>query len=211
METLKDFFSYEMDSSNVDNVIENLSRQMKVIHEHGLVIPSLTCDSISFDNNFSFESMSRSYNFEEEKKENIVSLSKIMIGAYISIGSGFRDFSSVDSKWFSDNLDDICSSVAMSEYNREYLSSIFLSNSTEYYSDFLDKYRQRESLSSKGNVQTYSKVLRNAASEFYQDQSLLPPESISEEKKNATINIIFYPLLIGSTLIFALIILLLNM
>lgn len=211
METLKDYFSYEMDSSNVDSVFENLSRQMKVIHEHGLVIPTLSCDSISFNNNFSFEAMSKPINFEQEKKENIISLSKIMIGAYISIGSGFRDFSSVDSKWFSDNIDDICSSVAMSDYNTEYLSSLFLSNSNEYYSDFLDKYRQRESLNSRGNVQTYSKVLKNAASEFYQDQSILPPESISEEKKNASINIIFYPLLVGSTLIIALILLLLNM
>ncbi len=211
METLKDYFSYEMDSSNIDGVIENLSRQMKIIHEHGLVIPSLSCDSVSFDNNFSFESMSKPINFEVEKKENIIALCKIMIGAYISIGSGFRDFSSLDSKWFSDNIGDICSSVAMSDYNTEYLSSIFLSGGDEYYSDFLDKYRQRERLSSRGSVQTYTKALRNAASEFYQDQSLLPPESISEEKKNASINIIFYPLLVGSTLIFALIVLLLNM
>lgn len=211
METLKDYFSYEVDSSNVDDVIESLSRQLKMIHERGAVIQPLSCDSIVYDNKFYFDSLSKPVDFESEKKENIVTLSKIMIGAYLSIGAGFRDFSNIDSKWFFENIDDICSSVGMSEYNKEYLASIFLSNNSLYYSDFMDNYRQKERLQSSGNVQTYSKVLRTAASELYQDQSLLPPESISEEKKNATINIIFYPLLIGASMVFALILLLLNM
>lgn len=211
METLKDYFSYEVDSSNVDRIIEDLSRQLKMIHERGAVIRPLSCDSIVYDNKFYFDSLNKPVDFNSEKKENILTLSKIMIGAYMSVGAGFRDLSCVDSKWFAENIEDICSSVGISEYNKEYLMSIFLSNSNLYYCDFLDNHRQKERLQGSGNIQTYTKVLRTAASELYQDQSLLPPESISEEKKNASINIIFYPLLVGSIMIFALVILLLNM
>ena len=71
--------------------------------------------------------------------------------------------------------------------------ALFENGSNEYYCDYLERVKQNEALGGKGNVRAYKKVLSNAASELYDD----PEDDLDLDKKVASISSLFYPLLIG--------------
>ena len=200
---LGEYFSYNDENSNISNVFEELSRQLKIIHSHNMVVPYLNSKTISCEDDFRFTGMDEPYNFELQKRENIRSLAKLMLGTYLSAGTGFKDFSSVDDEWFSDNIEDISKSITADNYYSEYFENIFVNGSEDYYSDFVDKKRQDADLNKKSNLNGFKKVLRNAASNLYEEEDEYQVEDV---KKNASINSIFYPLLIGSLLLITLLI-----
>lgn len=196
METLKDYFSYENDIDEVSGIFENLSRQLKIIHSKDMYVPNLSSKEIIVDDDVSFENMTFSENIEADKRKNILSLAKIMIGTYLSINTGFKDFSSVDDKWFLDNLDSIFETINVENFDKDYFSSIFLEGNNTYYSEYLDRKRQGEVLQGTSNVQGYRKVLRNAGSSLYQEMD----DQIDIREKNANLQTNFNPLLIGFSL-----------
>lgn len=203
METLSQYFLYNNDYSNIKNIFVNLSRQLKIIHEHGMIIPNLNSESIVVDDDFSFSTMEGTDNFSLDQRKNMISFAKIILGTYLSLPNGFKDFSNVNDEWFVNNINDICSSIADENFDSQYFKSIFLEGSNEYYSDYIDRKNQEESLSSKSNIQGYKKVLANAASKLYQEQ-VFDEEDLSIDQKKASINSIFYPLLVGGILLFTL-------
>ena len=201
METLNQYFAYSDDYSNINNIYINLSRQLKIIHEHSMVVPNLTGESVVYDEDFSFTAMEPSDNFEVDKRQNIVSLGKIMLGAYLSLSTGYRDFSGVDDEWFSSNIDSICSSITSDEFESQYYIDVFSNGSNDYYCDYVDRVKQNESLGAQSNVQGFKKVLKTAASSLYQEQVFDEEDDLSIERKSASLNTIFYPLLIGGFLL----------
>lgn len=202
METLESYFLYEKSSSNIKNIFENLSRQLKIIHSHGMTVSNISSNSIILNgDNFSFQEMERPMEneFESEKKRNIVTLAKMMIGAYLSVGNGYRDFSQVDDKWFINNIEEINSAIIDEGYDKSYYSQLF-NGSFEYYSDYLDRMKQNNSISGKENVNKYAKVLRTSSSNLYEDQSDTNDYS-DIESKSASISSYFYPILIGVSIL----------
>ena len=73
---------------------------------------------------------------------------------------------------------------------------IILDGEDIYYCDYMEKIKNNGGLS---NGLVYKKVLSNAGSKYYQDQSEIPTSSI--ENKSAFINYLFYPVLVLSIVI----------
>ena len=204
MVDLGDYFSYNSDLSNVSLIFENLSRQLKVIHSHMMVVPKLSSKSISYDDGVQFETMIEPYNFELQKRENIVSFGKLMLGTYLSLGTGFKDFSFVEDEWFANNISDITKAITSDNFYPEYFEQLFLNGSNEYYCDFIDRKRQEEALNNRSNINGFKKVLNTAASSLYEEEE--SQEEFNDYQKNASISSIFYPLLIGGVLLVTLLI-----
>ena len=202
---LGEYFSYNDENTDISSIFEELSRQLKIIHSHEMVVPNLSSKSISCDDDYRFVDIDEPYNFELQKKENIRSLAKLMLGTYLSIGNGFKDFSFVDDEWFSKNITDILKSISTDNFYDDYFESVFVDGNNEYYSDFIDRKRQDEDLNHRSNINGFKKVLRTAASSLYEEEEYQE----NDIQKNASINSIFYPLLIGSSLLITLLIVLL--
>ena len=202
METLSDYFSYNNDYSDIEKIYYNLSKKMKIIHESGKVIPNFSSSAIVFDDGFDYARTQEASNFEAQKKENILSFSKLFLGTYLSLSTGFRDFSGVSNEWFIDNIYDICSAITAENFHDEYFTSIFSNESSEYYCDYLDKKRQASNLNGRSAINSYSKVLRNSASAFYQPaDEETNNDFFDPNNKAALVNELFYPILLFCSLI----------
>ena len=205
METLNQYFTYENDYTNLNSIFINLSRKLKSVHEDNLIVPELTGDTISYDDDsFSFTYIEETDNVSINKRRNIISLAKIILGAYLSLSTGYKDFSSVNDEWFLDNLEDICSTITSDNFDANYFRELFLEGKDEYYCDYYDRKKQNESLSEKSNIQGYKKVLKTAASSLYQEQVFDEEDDLNIDKKTASVSLMFYPLLVGGLITFAL-------
>lgn len=194
METLNQYFSYNHDYSELSRIFSMLYSNLRVIHDNGMYVPNISADNILYDGKFSFDSMSLFYNADLNKRENIVSLTKLFLGTYLSLSTGFRDFSSVNIEWFSNNMESIKSIVSDEDFSPDYFSSVLFDGQNVYYDEFLKKKAQNSDLNSRSSKRGYAKVLANAGSRFYEDQT----EEIEEnpfDRKTAYINFIFYPVL----------------
>lgn len=195
METMRDYFSYNRDYNNLPDIFNSLYKKLNIIHDNGMCVPRISSDNIFYDEDFSFDNMVLADNIELRKRENIIDLSKLFLGTYLSLSTGFKDFSFVDTEWFSNNLDSINSSITSDNFYPEYFSSVFFEGKNNYYHDFLENVRRKEELNSMSNNKTYKKILSNAASGvysgYYDEQ-----EQIIEKKPSAYINTLLYPTLI---------------
>ena len=196
MNTLRAYYTYEQEFDSISELYENLSRQLKIIHSNNMVVSDITSDEIYLGDSMAFKPVKDLENFEVKKRENILSFAKLMIGTYLSLKTGFKDFSHVEDQWFIDNFDSIFSAINEENFDKEYFELIFKEGKNYYYSDYLDRKRQSESLEGKSNIQGYKKVLRTAGSELYQNLE----DEIEIKEKNANIHISFNPLLIGISL-----------
>lgn len=201
METMNQYFSYNKDYSQLPVIFGSLYRKMRIIHDNGMYVSSINSSSIIHDADFSFSSMALADNFELRKRENIVDLTKLFLGTYLSLSTGFRDFSSVDTEWFSNNINDINSVITSDDFYPEYFTSVLLEGENTYYDEFIEKKKQNDSLNSMNNKKGYKKVLNNSGSKLYQDQSEVFDEELPIERKSAYINFLFYPTLIICSMI----------
>lgn len=204
METLNQYFSYNKDYNDMINAYRVLYKKMKIIHDNGMQVPYIDSNHILYDGSFSFDSMVLSQNIEVGRRENLLSLTKLFLGTYLSLSTEFRDFSQVDDEWVSTNLNSINDSITEEYYPKEYFSSVLLNGENLYYSDYLDKIEKENSYNTISNKNSYKKVLTNVGSSLYQDNSMnmdIDNEVSSIEKKSAFINIMFYPVLIISVLL----------
>lgn len=204
METLHTYFLYNKEHPRMNSIFEDLSSQLETIHDKNMVVANLTSEGIihSDEDSFYFESVVPSDNFEEDKKSNIKDFSKLVLGTFLSLEIGFRDFSKIDDSWMKDNCDDICDSIDSDIFESDYFKNTIVKGKEEYYHDYLNNKKQNEDLSGKGNVQSHKKVLANAASQFYKD--MYEDEPIEKEKKSASLSTIFFPLLLGFSIVFLL-------
>ena len=211
MQTLYDFFCYNDDYYEAEHIFLNLSKRLKEIHDNNKIVLNLSSKSIIFDENVDFALQDEPTNFEVQKRENIIDFAKLMLGTFLSLSTGFRDFSNVSTEWFSENINDICSSITIDNFPNEYFTNLFSGGNNEYFSDFILKMKQEESLQGKGNVNSYKKVLSNSASNFYAPSYEENENNnlFDSSQKSALINKLFYPILLGCSL--ALIVLLIKL
>lgn len=201
MENLNDYFLYNYDGNGLSGLFDAISDKMKEIHEGNRYVANLSSLSIMYDgSNFSFGGIEPSYNQQYDKRRNIVGLAKLMLGSYLSVANGFKDFSEVDDNWFIQNIDDICSNISDDDFEPDYFYAVFTEGSNEYYSDFLDRLRQNASIGGKANTNVYAKVLSNGAGRLYSGEDEEKEVETTVEKKTAHVMPIFYPLLIGLSL-----------
>jgi hypothetical protein len=208
METLHNYFIYNKDYPRMNSIFKDLSSKLEAIHDKNMIVSNLTSNGIIHDDNdsFFFETVVPSNNFEEDKKRNILDFSKLILGAFLSLEIGFRDFSKIDDSWVKDNCEEICDSIKSEEFESDYFKKVISNGKEEYYHDYLNNKRQNEELSGKGNVQSHKKVLANAASQFYMDMYKDENETQvdNNEKKSASLSTIFFPILLGFSIVFLL-------
>ena len=195
---LEELFLYDKDV-DLSEIYENLSRQLKVMHSNNIVVKNMNSYNIMYDKDISFNEYGQSDNFEKEKQDNIVTLSKIMLGFLLSKNNTFRDYSNINTEWFIDNFDNIFSIINEENFDKEYFHSVLIDKESTYYSDYLDYKRNKEELSGKSNVQGYKKVLKTAASSLYSDDSYEDNNDIKD--KSAMISTAFNPILISGIII----------
>ena len=125
---------------------------------------------------FMFSSIAKSSNIDKDITSNIKNLSKLAIGAFISIDNGFCDYTNLDNNYIKKYFDE------MSYYipNSEYFRSIVTENDViMYYSDFISQ----KNSGGKGNA--VQKVKANSYGKMY----------VNDEEA-AFVQIVLYPVLI---------------
>ena len=126
METLREHFSYEKDFDELPELFESLSRQLRIIHSNNMIIPRLNSDEIIMGGSMSYNPVRQEDINQNEKRRNLLDLNKIMIGTYLSLETGFRDFSQVDDNWFLENFDSIFDTIHHENFDKEYFYSVLL-------------------------------------------------------------------------------------
>ena len=103
-ETLRQYLTYNKDSDLIDDIFLKLDNQMKYLHGKGYFVSELNSDTILLDESydepaFVFSAISKSSNKEQDFKKNIVDLSKLAIGAFISSENGFCDYTKMSDNY----------------------------------------------------------------------------------------------------------------
>ena len=186
-ETLRQYLTYNKDADVIENVFINLDRQLKYLHQNGYCVSELNSDTIVFEpgtyssnqneGTFMFASIAKSNNDNIDFAHNILDLSKLAIGAYISTENGFCDYSKLSTDYIRKYFDEI----AVYLPNGEYFKDVVVDNNFDYYNDYL----QKSSGNSRNNSMQKAKV--NAYGKMY-----VP------EDNAAFIQIVFYPVIIIS-------------
>ena len=202
MATLNSYFAYSDDYSEINNIYDKLSLELKKIHENGLIVSNYSSNNIEYgENGLSFNTISRPVNYEVEKRKNIVSNAKLMLGTYLSLSTGFTDFSSFPDEFFFNKIDEICSSITSDNFYPEYFYEVFKEGKNEYFCDFLARKKQERALNGASNVNSYKKVLTNAASSLYYDNEEVVDSALDPNVKQANVHSLFYPILVVSSLL----------
>ena len=192
METLREHFTYEQVAlEEVPEKFKELSETLEEIHSKGAVVKPLNSDTTIY-NSKEFTNISYPSNFELERKANILSLGKLMVGCFVSSGTGFKDFSDIDTDWFRNNTDTIFDCFHYKDFDRDYFEPLFNGNE-EYYSDYIDKKRQAARLKGTAIEQSNARVLakRNGSIPAIEGRE----EDYMEEAARVHMN--FNPLIIG--------------
>ena len=186
-ETLRQFLTYNKDINEVEEIFINLNEQLKRLHQSGYCVGELNSDTItlqddnySFPNqqkNFVFESIVKSHNKANDIRDNIVDLSKLAIGAYMSVEHGFCDYTALSTEYIKKNFNDISYFLP----NSNYFSSVIIDDMCFYYSDYI----QLESGNKRSN--NYQKTKANNYGKMY-----------AYEDDAAFIQIVFYPVILIS-------------
>ena len=201
METIKSYFSYNDDYSKISKIYYNLSLSLKDIHNDGKVVSNLSSDTSLVGDKYGYSTVDDPVSYEAEKRKNVVSFSKMMLGTYLSLSTGFTDFSQVPDDFFFNNIEEICDSITADNFYPEYFYGVFKEGKNEYFCDFIERKKQEQALNGRSNVNSYKKVLSNAASSLYYDQSEEEFDVDDPNKKQALVHTLFYPMLIVGSLI----------
>jgi len=148
-ETLRQYLSYNKSVDGIEQIFCNLDTQMKYLHKKGYYVKDLNSDTILLEEygvpsknrpaSFSFSSIERLHDMKNVS-DNIVDLSKLMIGAFISVENGFCDYTNLEHNYIKKYFEE------MSYYipNADYFRNVILNNDTSmYYSDFILENAQR--------------------------------------------------------------------
>lgn len=157
-----------------------------------MYVPTLDSEHILYDDGkFSFGEMDTSHS-KDNIRGNIVSLTKLFLGTYISIPTGFRDFSSVPTEWFLENMPDISGSITDESFDFLYFDNVLVNGQNVYYNSYVDNIKRLDDVGSMSNVRGYKKVLSNAASKFYEDQSVENGNNNDSEIKKVLLFISYF-------------------
>lgn len=144
-ETLRQYLTYNKQINEIAQIFYNLDSQLKYLHSKGYCVGELNSDSILLETNknsspnnqslFIFSSIVRVQNAEQDFSRNIIDLSKLAVGAFISIENGFCDYTNLDSSYIRKYFDEMAIYVP----NADYFRNVIIDNDTTmYYSDFVN-------------------------------------------------------------------------
>lgn len=179
-ETLRQYLTYNKDSDLIDDIFLKLDNQMKYLHGKGYFVSELNSDTILLDESydepaFVFSAISKSSNKEQNFKKNIVDLSKLAIGAFISSENGFCDYTKMSDNYLKRYFNEI--SYYLPHPN--YFESVLVEGRFSYYSDYV----RSQGGNSKSNSMVKTKT--NEYGKLY-----------ASNEEAAFIKIVFYPVVI---------------
>jgi len=186
-ETLRQYLTYNRDVNEINEIFVNLDRQLKYLHQRGYCVSDLSSDSIILESNkfsspdnknvFMFSSITRTNNSVKDYSDNVEALSKIAIGAFMSVENGFCDYSQLSTEYIRKYFGEI----SMYLPNSEYFAKIIQDGDISYYSDYI----QMTTGNSRNNT-----IQKRKATEY--GKMYVPEEDA------AFIQIVFYPVIIIS-------------
>lgn len=187
-ESLRQYLTYNKDVDSINNIFISLYDQMKYLHQNGFYISELNSDTIFWEEEnelkngqqpeFTFTAISRSKNETNDFSKNILDLTKLAVGAFISVENGFCDYTKMSTEYIKRYLSDISYYLPNSDYFENVLQN---GNTNEYYSDFLKKGQN----AGKNNA-----IVKTKATEY--------GKMYSSYDEAAFIRIVFYPVIIIS-------------
>lgn len=188
-ETLRQYLTYNKDTSNIEKIFIDLDNQLKYIHSQGFCVSELNSDSIIMEESynssymglpkFSFSSISRFGDVAKDVSNNITDLSKLAIGAYISVENGFCDYSQLSTNYIKQYFNEILFYLP----NASYFKGVMIDNDISYYNDYI----QMNSGNSKSDSR--QKSYTNAYGKMY-----------TPDDDAAFIQLVFYPVIIISVI-----------
>ena len=191
-ETLRQYLTYNKETNEIEQIFYNLDNQLKYLHSQGYYVGKLNSDTILLETNrnslqngqtlFMFSTIAKSKNIDKDISNNIIELSKLAIGAFISRENGFSDYSGLDASYLRKYFDEMAFYIPNSEY---YRNVIIDNDTTMYYSDFVN------SKISEGKNNSRQMIKSNNYGKMY-----------VQDEEAAFIKIIFYPILIITVITF---------
>lgn len=184
-ESLRQYLSYNKDMEEINRIFINLDHQMKYLHQRGYCIGELNSDTIVLENErdnekvFSFSSIVRSNDPTSDYSSNIMDLTKLAMGAFLSGENGFCDYSQLSTDYIRKYFGEIKPFLPNKDYFEDVIMSPFASS---YYSDYvvnMDLGRARSNSIQKTKATQYGKMYTN-------------------DEEAAFIQLIFYPVIIIS-------------
>ena len=131
--------NYEVD---INDVFLNLYKKLKIINSNGLKVANLDAKHINMNDEGTFKFEDHYLLADPEDNSNLISLTKMFLGAYYNKGSNFKDLSNHSTDRIIDNLDDISDTINDDSYDREYFERVF-DGEIIYYQDYLDKKKDK--------------------------------------------------------------------
>lgn len=188
-ESLRQYLSYNKDMEEINRIFVNLDNQMKYLHQKGYCIGELNSDSIVLEQSkydtdsnesvFMFSSIVKSLNPTQDYLSNIVDLTKLAMGAFLSSENGFCDYSQLSTDYIKKYFSEIRNYLP----NKEYFEQVITNDNTlNYYSDYVAKKeegRTRSNSIQKTKATQYGKMYTN-------------------DEEAAFIQLVFYPVIIIS-------------
>ena len=185
-ETLRQYLTYNKETIEIEQIFSNLSQQMKYLHQNGFYVSELNSDTILLEQNknssqsnqsiFMFSKIAKSKDIESDVKHNIIDLSKLAVGAFISIENGFCDYTQVDNNYIKRYFDEMAEYVPHSEYFR----AVILDSDTKmYYVDYINQEK------SGGKDNSVQKIKASNYGKMY-----------TYDEEAAFVQIVLYPVLI---------------
>lgn len=189
-ETLRQYLTYNKDINEIDQIFINLDSQLKYLHKNGYYVSELNSDTIlletskysSFNNQsvFMFSNILRTKDKSKDFANNIVDLSKLAIGAFISTENGFCDYSKISTEYIKKYFDEIAFYLPNSEYFRNVIMN---SDTSNYYSDYVNM----TTSNSKSNS-----IQKKKSTEY--------GKMYTAEDESAFVQLVFYPVIIISVI-----------
>lgn len=190
-ENLEQYLTYQKSEENLEKIFYILSILLEQIHKKGYQVEQLNAKTITIENGIpSFTILYK--NKFLEKNRNIEDLSKIMIGAFLTLQSGFSDYTRLPVSYLRENYNVFEKAIESKYFNKAYFKNIIVNGEYEYYHKFIEKSKNDISNEmSKENQKTLqkSKVLPNNVGKLYTFEE-------NNDRMSAFINVIFYPTLL---------------
>lgn len=184
-ESLRQYLSYNKDMDEINHIFINLDHQMKYLHQRGYCIGELNSDTIVLENEkdgerlFSFSSIVKSGDPIRDYSSNIMDLTKLAMGAFLSGENGFCDYSRLSTDYIRKYFGEIKAFLPNKDYFENVIMSPFASS---YYSDYVASMqdgRSRNNSIQKTKATQYGKMYTG-------------------DEEAAFIQLVFYPVIIIS-------------
>lgn len=197
---LKEYFAdpSTRDSESVNNAFYLLYQEMENIHKRNSFVNSVSAtDAFVGEDKAFYRDVYRSTNPEVDSEKNLLDLTKMFLGTYMSLGVEFSDLSKTPLDVFVDNYDSIERSIVAEDFPSDYFRAVFVNGEIVYYNNYSNRNLASSNSVDKSQSKVQSKTLYlGAPGRFSSDEN---SEKQLEEKTPgmaAYINFVFYPVMI---------------